>query len=61
MHSIQIVLHCYKKSKNQKYFLAPLSILKQFERDKIEYTIENDIINIMNKKFRLERGDNNAY
>ena len=61
MNSIQIILHCHKKSKEQKYFVAPLSILKQFEQDKIEYKIEKDTIHIMNKKFRIERRFNNAY
>ena len=61
MNSIQIILHCHKKSKEQKYFVAPLTILKQFEQDDINFTIEKDIINIMNKKFRIERRFNNAY
>ena len=61
MNSIQIILHCHKKSKEQKYFVAPLTILKQFEQDKIEYKIEKDTIHIMNKKFRIERRFNNAY
>ena len=61
MNSIQIILHCNKKSREQKYFIAPLTILKQFEQEKIKYTIEKDIINIMNKKFKLERGGNNVY
>ena len=61
MTSTQIILYCNKKSKEQKYFVAPLTILKQFEQDNIEYTIEKGVINIMNKKFRLERGANNAY
>lgn len=61
MNSIQIILHCNKKSKEQKYFVAPLTILKQFEQDNIEYKIEKDIICIMNKKFRIERSANNAY
>ena len=56
MTSIQITLYCHNKSKEQKYFVAPLSILKQFEQDKIEYKIEKDIIHIMNKKFKIERG-----
>ena len=61
MTSVQIVLHCHKKSKEQKYFVAPLTILKQFEQDKIDYKIENDIIYIMNKQFKIERSANNAY
>ena len=55
-----MILHCHKKSKEQKYFVAPLTILKQFEQDKINYTIEKDIINVMNKHFKIERGSNNA-
>ena len=61
MNSIQVILHCHKKNKEQKYFVAPLTILKQFEQDNLNYKIENDIINIMHKKFRIERGGNNAY
>ena len=61
MTSIQIILHCHKKSKEQKYFVAPLTILKQFEQDKIDYKIEKDTIYIMNKKFKIERSANNAY
>ena len=60
MHSTQIILYCHNKNKKNKYFLAPLTILKQFEQEKIEYTIEKGVINIMNKKFRIERGGNNA-
>ncbi len=56
MTSIQIILHCHKKSKEQKYFVAPLTILKQFEQDNLKYTIVQDFIYIMNKKFRIERG-----
>ena len=61
MNSIQVILHCNKKSKEQKYFVAPAIILKQFDQENIKYTIEKDVINIMNKKFRIERGGNNAY
>ena len=56
MTSIQIILHCNKKSKEQKYFVAPLTILKQFEQEKLDYKIEKDTIYIMNKNFRIERG-----
>ena len=56
MDSIQIILHCHKKNKEQKYFVAPKSILKQFDQEKIQYVIEKDIIYIMNKKFKIERG-----
>ena len=61
MTSIQIILHCHKKSKKNRFFVAPLTLLKQFDQDNIKYTIEKDIINVMNKKFRIERGAKNAY
>ena len=61
MTSIQIILFCHNKTKNNKYFVAPLSLLKQFEQDQINYKIENDTIYIMNKKFKIEKGGNNAY
>ena len=61
MTSIQIILYCHNKTKNNKLFVAPLTILKQFEQDNINFTIEKDIIYIMNKHFRIERGGNNAY
>ena len=61
MTSIQIVLYCHNKSKKNKFFVAPLTILKQFEQDNINFTIEKDIINIMNKKFKIERSANNAF
>ena len=56
MTSIQIILHCHKKSKQNKFFVAPLTIIKQFDQDKLDYKIENDLIFIMNKKFKIERG-----
>ena len=56
MTSIQIILHCHNKSKKNKLFVAPLTILKQFEQEKIDYKIEKDTIYVMNKKFKIERG-----
>ena len=56
MTSIQIILYCHNKTKNNKYFVAPLTVLKQFEQEKIDYKLEKDIINVMNKHFRIERG-----
>ena len=56
MTSIQIILYCHNKTKNNKYFVAPLTIIKQFEQENIKYTIEKDTIHIMNKKFKIERG-----
>ena len=60
MTSVQIVLHCHNKNKKNKFFVAPLTILKQFDQDNINYQIEKDIIYIMNKNFRIERSANNA-
>ena len=56
MTSIQITLYCHNRSKKNRYFVAPLSLLKQFEQEKIDYKIEKDTIYIMNKHFRIERG-----
>ena len=61
MNSIQIILYCHKKCKQNKFFVAPLTIIKQFDQDNIEYKIEKDTIHIMNKKFKIERGCNNVY
>ena len=60
MTSIQIILYCHNKNKKNKLFVAPITILKQFEQDKIYYKIEKGTINIMNKKFKIERSVNNA-
>ena len=56
MTSIQIILHCHNKNRKNKFFVAPLTIIKQFDQDKINYTIEKDTIHIMNKKVKIERG-----
>ena len=61
MTSLQIILYCHNKNKKNKFFIAPLTILKQFEQDKIEYKIEKDTIYIMDKQFKIERSANNAY
>ena len=60
MTSIQIILYCHNKCKKNKFFVAPITILKQFEQDKIDYKIEKNTIYIMNKKFKIERSANNA-
>ena len=60
MNSIQIILYCHNKNKNNKLFVAPLTIIKQFEQDNIDYKIEKDTIYIMNKHFKIERRFNNA-
>ena len=56
MTSIQIILFCDKKSSEQKYFIAPFTILKQFEQEKITYKIDNGNVIVLDKIFRLERG-----
>ena len=56
MTSMQIIIYCHNKNKKNKFFVAPLTILKQFDQENIKYTIEKDTINIMNKKFKIERG-----
>ena len=56
MNSIQIILYCSNKHKKNKFFVAPLTLIKQFDQDKLNYTIEKDTIHIMNKKFKIERG-----
>ena len=56
MTSMQIIIYCHNKNKKNKFFVAPLTVLKQFEQDNLKYYIEKDIINIMSKKFRIERG-----
>ena len=61
MTSIQIILYCHNKNKNNKYFVAPLTLLKRFDQDNIEYKIDKDIIKIMNKQFKIERSAKNAY
>lgn len=61
MTSIQIILYCHNKNRKNKFFVAPLTILKQFEQDKIDYKIEKDTIYIINKQFKIERSANNAY
>ena len=61
MTSIQIILFCHKKRKKNKYFVAPRTILKQFDQEKINYKIEKGIIYIMNKQFAIEGGGGNAY
>ena len=56
MTSIQIIIYCHNKNKKNKFFVAPATILKQFEQDNLKYTIEKGVIHIMNKKFKIERG-----
>ena len=56
MTSLQIILYCHNKTRKNKFFVAPLTVIKQFEQENIKYYIEKDVIYIMNKHFRIERG-----
>ena len=56
MDSRQIILYCHKKSKENKYFAAPITILKQFEQEKIAYQLDNGNVNVLDKIFKIERG-----
>ena len=60
MTSIQIILHCHNKHKKNRFFVAPLTILKQFAQDGVRYKIQNDTIYILDKQFKIERSTNNA-
>ena len=53
---LEKLAHCEKKNREQRYFIAPRTLLKEIEQEKIDYRIEKDTIYIMNKQFRIERG-----
>ena len=48
--------HCEKKSREQRYFIAPRTLLKEIEQEKIDYQLTSDKIIILDKIFRIERG-----
>ena len=48
--------HCEKKSREQRYFVAPRTLLKELEQEKIDYQLSSDKITILDKIFRIERG-----
>ena len=48
--------HCDKKSREQRYFIAPRTLIKEIEQEKIAYQLINDKIIVLDKKFRIERG-----
>ena len=53
----EILIFCNDRSKKNKYFVAPLTILKELEQEKINYKLINDLeIVIDEKKFMIERG-----
>ena len=51
------LIYCNNRSKQNRYFVAPRTLLKEIEQEKLQYSIEKDtIIIIQDKKFRIERG-----
>ena len=51
------IIFCNDRSKKNKYFLAPQSLLKELEQEKINYKLINDMeIVIYERIFKLERG-----
>ena len=53
----EILILCNDRSKKDKYFIAPRTLLKELEQEKIAYQIDNDDnITILDKIFRIERG-----
>ena len=48
--------HCDKKSREQRYFIAPRTLLKEIEQEKIDYQLIRDKIIVLDKVFRIERG-----
>ena len=53
----EILILCNDRSKKNKYFIAPRTLLKELEREKIAYQLDNHgNINVFNKIFRIERG-----
>ena len=52
----EILILCNDRSKKNKYFIAPRTLLKELEREKIAYQLDNDNIIVLNKIFKIERG-----
>ena len=51
------ILHCEKKSREQKYFVAPRTLIKEIEQEEVIYKLDNDdTITVLDKIFRIERG-----
>ena len=50
------IAHCAKKSREQRYFIAPRTLIKEIEQEKIAYQLISDKIIILDKQFRIERG-----
>ena len=50
------IAHCEKKNREQRYFIAPRTLIKEIEQEKIDYQLIDDKIIILDKQFRIERG-----
>ena len=53
---LEKLAHCEKKSREQRYFVAPRTLIKEIEQEKIDYQLISDKIIILDKQFRIERG-----
>ena len=53
----EVLIFCNDRSKKDKYFVAPITIIKQFEQEKITYYLDNNgNITVLGKIFKIERG-----
>ena len=51
------LIYCNNRSKQNIYFVAPRTLLKEIEQERLKYTLEKDMILIIqDKTFRIERG-----
>ena len=53
----EVLIFCNDRSKKDKYFVAPITIIKQFEQEKITYQLDNDNVIVLGKIFKIERGE----
>ena len=53
---LEKITHCEKKSREQRYFVAPRTLVKEIEQEKIYYQLTSDKIIVLDKIFRIERG-----
>lgn len=50
------LIYCNNRSKQNRYFVAPRTLLKEIEEKELTYQLKQDKIIIQDKKFRIERG-----
>ena len=50
------LIYCVTRSKQNKYFVAPRTLIQEIEEGKKVYKLKNDIIIIEDNIFRIERG-----